>query len=311
MKQVLFEAIGQVDDGYLTRAEKLLEAPARRGLGRKLWTVALAAAICASLLAATAVATGWKTGIFQALEETAQLPEDQALFQAAASANREAAPEFAPLPQLDMSKFVLMESYFDGETILLGYNIEAILPRPTVGVEVEEQTLREIRHASPTASLNWSGERTQVESPATEKAREYNLARDGFRLDEDLQTILTTQEYERMWAILESRGYVVIATWDAYVSDGISVNGVDLWEAYGKDHNAYASRTEYETDLGTCLRLEPLPEDVKDGEAVTVTLGLNSGLWYYYLDLEGNACVYCHHTDRQDTPFTIERSGEQ
>ena len=311
MKHVLFEAIGQVDDGYLTRAEKVLEAPSHRGTGRKLWTVALAAVICASVLAATAMAAGWRTGIFQTLGDTAQEPGEQALFQAAASANTEAAPEFVPIPQLDLSKFVLLESYFDGETILLGYDIEAILPRPAVGVEVEEETLQALRHASPAASMPWSGARTQVESPATAKAKEHNLAQNGFYLDKDLQTILTTEEYERMWEILESQGYVVIAAWDAYVSDGISVNGVDLREAYDKDQNAYASRTEYETELGICLRLEPLPEDVKNGEAVTVTLGLKSGLWYYYLDLEGNAYMYCHHTQRQDTPFTIERSGEK
>lgn len=311
MKHVLFEAIGQVDDGYLTRAEKVLEAPSHRRTGRKLWTVALAAAICASVLAATAMAAGWKTGIFQAVGDGISDAEDQALFQAAAGANTGAVPEFAPIPNLDLSRFVLSETYFDGETILLGYNIEAILPRPAVGVEVEKQTLQEIRHASSTASMSWSGERTQVESPATAKAKEYNLAQNGFYLDEDLQTILTTEEYERMWAILESQGYVVIAAWDAYVSNGVSVNGVDLREAYDQDHNAYASQTEYETEIGTCLRLEPLPEDVQNGEAVTVTLGLKSGLWYYYLDLEGNAYMYCHHTQRQDTPFTIERSGEK
>lgn len=309
MKHVLFEAIGQVDDGYLTRAEKALEAPSHRGTGRKLWTVALAAAICASVLAATAMAAGWETGIFRELEN--RETEDQALFQAAADANPEVALEFASIPELDLSQFVLLEKYFDGNTILLGYDMEAVLPRPAVGVEVEEETLQALRHASPTASMPWSGGRTQVESPATAKAKEYNLAQNGFYLDEDLQTILTTEEYERMWEILESQGYVVIAAWDAYVSDGISVNGMDLWEAYDKDHNAYASRTEYETEYGTCLRLEPLPEDVKNGEAVTVTLGLKSGLWYYYLDLEGNAYMYCHHTQRQDTPFTIERSGEK
>lgn len=309
MKHVLFEAIGQVDDGYLTRAEKALEAPSHRGTGRKLWTVALAAAICASVLAATAMAAGWETGIFRELEN--RETEDQALFQAAADANPEVALEFASIPELDLSQFVLLEKYFDGNTILLGYDMEAVLPRPAVGVEVEEETLQALRHAAPMASMPWSGGRTQVESPATAKAKEYNLAQNGFYLDEDLQTILTTEEYERMWEILESQGYVVIAAWDAYVSDGVSVNGVNLREAYDQDHNAYASQTEYETEIGTCLRLEPLPEDVQNGETVTVTLGLKSGLWYYYLDLEGNAYMYCHHTQRQDTPFTIERSGEK
>lgn len=300
MKHALFEAIGQVDEGYLTRAETLLEAPVPRSSRRRLWTVALAAAICVSVLAATAVATGWKTGIFRELE--GREPQEQALFQAAASANTKSIPQFAPIPELDASRFVLLESYFDGETILLGYNMEAILPRPAVGVEVDEKTLRDIRHGTPTGSMTWSGERTQVQSPATEKAKEYNLAKNGFSLDKDLQTILTTQEYERMWEILESQGYVILAAWNPSVGDHILVDGQELPEPWV---------TEYDTQFGACRRIDSLPESAREADSVTVTLKLRSGLWYYYLDLEGNAWRCCHHTESQDASFPLERSEAQ
>ena len=302
MKHVLFEAIGQVDDGYLTRAEKLLEASSHRGTGRKLWTVALAAAICASTLAATAMATGWKTGIFQALGDTAQEPGEQALFQAAASANTEPAPEFAPIPELDMSKLVLLEKYFDGQTILLGYDMEAILPRPAVGVEVDAQTIAKITQGNPAGGLFWSGPREQLESPATKNAEKYGMTGYGLSLDRDLQTILTKEEYETMWNILEDQGYVVIAAQNAYVSDHILVDGQRLREPWTE---------EYKTDLGTCRRMDSLPETVQDADGVTVTLRLKSGLWYYYLDLEGNAFLSCDHTDSQDFSFLIERSLEK
>lgn len=295
MKHVLFEAIGQVDDGYLTRAEKLLEAPARRRGGRRLRTVALAAAICASVLAATAMASGWKTGIFRELGD--RETEDQSLFQAAASANSEAAPEFAPIPELDLSKLVLLEKYFDGQTILLGYDMEAILPRPAVGVEVDAQTLKDIRHGAPVSSMIWSGERTQADGRG--KARQHDLAENGFQLDEDLQTILTQEEYDAMWDILEREGYVIIAAWNPSVGDHILVDGQELLEPW---------TTEYDTQLGTCRRIDSLPDSTRDAGSVTVTLKLRSGLWYYYLDLEGDAFLYCDHTDSRDASFVIERS---
>lgn len=293
MKHVLFEAIGQVDDGYLTRAEKLLEAP--RSTGRKLWTVALAAAVCASILAATAVATGWKTGIFRELES--QESTDQALFQAAADANTEAAPEFAPIPELDLSRFVLLERYFDGNTILLGYDMEVLLPRPAVGVEVDEQTLNDIRHGSPISSMVWSGGRTQTDGRG--KAKQHDLAQNGYLLDEDLHTILTQEEYDAMWAILEREGYVVLAAWNPSVGDHILVDGQELPEPW---------TTEYGTQAGICRRLDSLPDSVRDADSVTVTLTLRAGLWYYYLDLEGNAFLYCHHTDSREASFVMERS---
>lgn len=295
MKHILFEAIGQVDDGYLTRAEALLEAPARTGPRRKLWTMALAAAICASILAATAVATGWKTGIFRELE--ARESEDQALFQAAADANSEAAPAFAPIPELDMGQFVLLERYFDGDTILLGYDLEGILPRPAVGVEVDAGTLEDLRHGTPTASITWDGERTQADGRG--KAKAHRLTQDGFLLDEDLQTILTQEEYDTMWQILETEGYVVLAVWNPSVGDHILVDGQELPEPW---------TTEYGTRLGACRRLDSLPDSVRSADTVTVTLNLRAGLWYYYLDLEGNAFRYCHHTASQTVPFVIERS---
>lgn len=295
MKHVLFEAIGQVDDGYLTRAEKILEAPARRGAGRKLWTVALAAAICASILAATAVATGWKTGIFRELE--GRETEDQELFQAAADVNSEAAPEFASIPELDLSQFVLLEKYFDGSTILLGYDMEAVLPRPAVGVEVDAETLEEIRHSTPMSSMIWSGARTQADGHG--KAKQHNLAKNGYLLDEDLQTILTQEEYDTMWDVLEREGYVLIAAWNPSVGDHILVDGQELPEPW---------TTEYDTQLGTCYRIDSLPDSVRDADSVTVTLKLRSGLWYYYLDLEGDAFLCCDHTNSQDVSFVIERS---
>lgn len=297
MKHVLFEAIGQVDDEYLTRAEKLLEAPARKGTGRKLWTVALAAAICASILAATAVASGWKTGIFRELE--GRETEDQTLFQAAVDANTEAAPEFASIPELDLSQFVLLEKYFDGNTILLGYDMEAVLPRPAVVVEVDAETIAQICRGNSTGSLFWNGERKQIESPATKNAEKYGLTGDSFALDHDLQNVLTVEEYENMWNILENQGNVVIAARNAYVADRILVDGVRLSEPWTE---------EYRTELGTCRRLGTLPDAAQNADSVTVTLTLKSGLWYYYLDLDGNAFLTCDHTDSQDFSFTIERT---
>lgn len=166
-----------------------------------------------------------------------------------------------------------------------------------MGVEVDAETLKDIRHGTPIASMIWSGERTQADGRG--KAKQHNLAKNGYLLDEDLQTILTQEEYDTMWDVLEREGYVVIAAWNPSVGDHILVDGQELPEPW---------TTEYDTQLGTCYRIDSLPDSVRDADSVTVTLKLRSGLWYYYLDLEGDAFLCCDHTNSQDVSFVIERS---
>lgn len=312
--QKLFEAFSYVDDWYLdiadTPAKELsdMKKETKHLSSRKTFTVLLAAAICASLLAVTAVAAGWVPGLFSALKE--EYPYDEALFDAAAQANTDAVPEVVEIPNLDLSKFVLMERYFDGETILVGYDLDVVLPEPVVGIEPEEDLLKQIKKGSRMSRISWNSPQPWYEEPATENAVKYDLLQDAFEMDRMLKGTLSDPEYQKAWKLLEEQGYVCIAVRDAWIGDHISVNGRDTIEDYLSDGVSYSNRTDYTSELGSCIRLDPLPENVQNLDTVTVTLNVRSSVQYWYMDLEGNGRIY-HDSSNQlseEISFELERS---
>lgn len=310
--QTLWEAFSYIDDWYLDIAD----APAKETLemrketkhfsARKTFTVLLAAIICVSLLAVTAAATGWIPGLFNMLKE--KYPQDEELFEAAAQANTDAVPEFLEIPHLDLSKLVLMERYFDGETILIGYDLDTVLPEPVVGIEPEEALLKEIKKGSRMSQI-WNDSYTFCEESATENAIKYDLLQDAFQMDRLLKGTLSEEAYQKAWKLLEDQGYVCIAVREVWLGDHILINGRDIVEDYLAE-NAYADRTDYTSELGNCIRLEPLPEAVKTQETVTVALTIRSSVQYWYMDLKGNGRVYTDSdsVESNQVSFELERS---
>ena len=154
----LFEAIGYIDERYLD----MIDAPEtemysmkdnhKRLLSRRTLSIMLAAVICISLLTVTATAAGWIPGLFNFLKS--RFPQDKELFEAAAQANENAVPEVKESPHLDLSKFTLLEQYFDGNTILIGYNFDIILPEPTIGFEPDAELLAKNRYYHDNVQAN-------------------------------------------------------------------------------------------------------------------------------------------------------------
>lgn len=307
--QKLFEAFSYIDDWYLdiadtphTEVKEMTHYSLKRVI-----TIALAAALCISLLAVTAMAAGWIPGIFKELQE--KIPEDQALFEAAVEANTDAVPEIAEIPQLDLSKLVLLERYYDGETILLGYDLEKVLPEPVL-VQPEEELLKDIKRGSRVSQIGWGSEQPWMERAADGYAVQHNFPEDGYLMDRMLKGALSEESYEQAWKLMEQQGYVCIAVWDVYIGDHVLVNGHDTFEAYDPETNPYAGQTEYSAEQGVCLRLEPLPEEGRDQEKVTVTLNVKSSMEYWYLDMYGNGRVYfdSSNTKSEEVSFELERS---
>lgn len=308
----LYEAIGLVDDRYLD----MVDAPEKETTTmkhthftvRKTLTYLLVAAIAVSLLTVTAAAAGWIPGLFLLLKE--KYPQDQALFDAAAQANTDAVPEVLEIPHLDLSKFTLLEQYFDGETILIGYNFDVVLPEPVVGVEPDAELLENIKNGTDITSIAWPHEESWHTEPDTENARKHNLSEEASAMDRMLKGTLSEAEYQKAWNLMETQGYVCIAVRDASLGDHILINGIDTVEAY-MESNAYADRTEYTSELGNCIRLEPLPEDVNSQEQITVTVNIFSAVTYWYMDLEGNGKIYYDTSNRttDQLSFVLNRVG--
>lgn len=304
----LYEALGYIDDWYLDIVDAPVKEtadmkPKKHFSARKIITYALAAAICISVLTITAVAAGWIPEMFLALKE--KYPQDQELFDAAIQANANYAPEIIELPQLDLSQFVLLEQYFDDETILIGYNLDIVLPEPVVGIEPNSELLEIIKSGTPITSIVWPEDESWQNTSISENASKHNLALDASEMDRMLKGTLSEAGYQKAWELMDTQGYVCIAQRKAWLGDHILINGVDIVEAY-LESNAYADRTDYTSEFGNCIRLEPLPEDVRIQNTVTITLNVRSSIDYWYMDLEGNGRIYYDTSSISTDPVSFE-----
>ena len=301
----LWDAFGAIDERYLEIAEKTT-APQRRISLRRTAGLILAAAICLSLLAVTAVAAGWVPSIFELLQE--QFPQETVYAQAA-QASQAQIPEVVELPKMDASKFVLSQSYYDGQTILLGYNLEEMLPEPVVGYQVDEALLREIKGTSQ--SFEGIDRKTYEENfgPLPEYVQEHSMKRDALAMEGELRQILSPEAYEKMWKLLLQNGSVCVVTQDLFVGDHKLVNGVDTIAAMA-DNPGAIGMTDVYTEAGTCLYLNPLPEAAQNQSSVTVELKVKSGFQYWYLELEGHGYWAYAPNQEQIVSFTLENVQE-
>lgn len=301
----LWDAFGAIDERYLEIAEKTT-APQRRISLRRTAGLILAAAICLSLLAVTAVAAGWVPSIFELLQE--QFPQETVYAQAA-QASQTQIPEVVELPKMDASKFVLSQSYYDGQTILLGYNLEEMLPEPVVGYQVDEDLLREIKGTSQ--SFEGIDRKTYEEifGPLPEYVQEHSMKRDALAMEGELRQILSPEAYEKMWQLLLQNGSVCVVTQSLYLSDHALVNGIDTVTTL--DYNTgMIGMTDIQTEAGTCLYLNPLPDAGQNQSSVTVELKVKSGFQYWYLELEGHGYKAYAPNQEQSISFTLENVQE-
>ena len=327
MKNKMFEAVSYVDDWYLdmvdTPPKEILPMKEKKHVSpRKFVSVLVAAVICASILAVTAMAAGWIPNIFREVQE--KYPWDKELFEEAAQ-SPQSAPEVVEIPQMDLSKFTLYERYYDGEKIMLGYDLNKIIPEPVVGFEPDEGLLKKLTNKPDYARMPYPGQtddtleqrlelgiidkeeyNTALES-RSDYAKQYDLHNyQNIVMDLELQHDLTPEQYEQFWKILVEKGHCCVVTYNVYIGDHMWVNGVDMSETYDPETNAYAGITEYVTENGKCLYLEPLPETVQDLDSVTVELKIKSGIMYRYMELDG----YCYtaYADNQEqmASFTLD-----
>lgn len=310
----LFDAFGYIDDRYLDIVDAPekeyieMNADKKHCFTRRSVSFLIAAAICVSILAVTAMAAGWIPILFKSLKE--KYPQDAELFEAAAEANNDAVPTVMKIPHLDLSQFVLLEQYFDGNTILIGYNFDVVLPEPVVGIEPDNELLQEIQNSTKITDIAWSGSECWLTTPATENASKHTLEADAAEMDRMLKGTLSETDYNKAWQWMNTQGYVCIAVRNAWLGDHILINGADTVEAY-LESNAYADRTEYTSELGNCIRLEPLPDDIRTQEQITVTLNVRSSVEYWYMDMngEGRICHDVRSITSDQISFALKNAG--
>ena len=289
----LLEAFQYVDDTYLEQAEA---RPSRPVSLKKRIFVLVAAILCISILSVTAIAE--LPSVFQYLKQMD--PEDAPLYEAAEQANRDTPPEPVDLPQLKEASLIVNDRYYNGETILLGLDVKAVEGEPAIGFEPDADLMKEIRafgHAD--TAFIWEEPAAAIPYPRYAGA-----------LAASLQHELTESQYKKLQQCMETYGHCCVVIRDAFVGDHIHVNGTDMMATYDMEVNAYAGITEDNTPAGEAIRLDPLPENARNQEEVTVELNIKSGLIYYYLDTQGHGFTYYAVPDSVTAEITIQNSKQ-
>lgn len=319
----LYEAIGQIDDRFLdlldTPEKEKINMKQKHFTARKTLTYLLAAAICVSILAVTAMAAGWIPNIFAAVKPVWE--EDAKILEEVLQVTQAQTVEQFSAPELDFTQFTLYERYYDGEKILLGYDNSKVIPDPIVGFQPDESLLEKITQrplwsdaAAPDQTsddlemMHAQGWITEEAYQGVMDSRTENAKKHGLRkrwqviLDSQLKEELTTEQYDQFWKILLETGTCCVAIpQDLYVSDHIWVNGSDCGEVLNQEVGNF--RSDYTTEVGNCIILTPLPEAGQNQESVTVKMNLRSGWTYWYVELEGD--VFQYYAPNPAFPITV------
>ena len=243
---------------------------------RKRFRPALIAAAAAALLLAlgiTAYATGWAQSFIAQIPARYAVPDaarDAFLEKAGELSNKE--PETVELTETEIGgeSFKLEESYYDGENLMLVYSLDALL-RPV--------------------EFGYGPGGEHFDDLHTDGA-DYMFA---FQPDK-----FTPEDFEKVLEIqhgTEPAGFI----WhNVYIGDHIRLtDGTDV-----------GPMIELETEDGKIFlqNQNPLPEALRDRDALELSLYVKEGAMYYYKD---GACeyYYCPVVQGEPVTFTIPNCG--
>lgn len=331
MKNRMFEAVSYVDDWYLdmvdTPPKEILPMKEKKHVSpRKFVSVLVAAVIFASILAVTAMAAGWIPNIFREVQEK-YYPDSSADFEDAIQYVETQQPEMVEIPELDLTRFTLSESYYDGQKIMLGYNLDEVLPESIVGYEPDEELLAEIKGAPLDSDSNAPQEDVSIDSlleqgcidpffynRMLEDRSDYAKQADmrgyySLLMDTLIQSILSPEQQVQFWQELEEKGHCCVVEYEVHIGDHKKVNGVDMFDTLTPE-NPSAGMYEYATDSGKFILLDPLPEEGQNQDSVTVELELRSSIQYYYMEKGGVSYHRGLPYLVKDMSFTLENANQ-
>ena len=307
----LYEALGDIDGKYLDLVDAAEQEAGKRKhkhfSARKTILYLLAAAICVSLLGVTAAAAGWIPNIFAAVEPAFQ--KDAEILEAALEVTQTQEPETIEIPDADYTKITLFERYYDGDSVILGYELlKEIKKMPFYSHTPYPGMTDDTLELKVELGILSQEEYEQRMESRSDYAKKYNLHKEWqLYMDEYMQLELSPEQYEQFWKILIETGSCCVALPSKpWVGDHILVNGHDMFETYAIGTNEYAGRVDYTTDVGDCILLNPLPTKAQDQSSVTVKLKIKSGWEYWYMELDGDMYHTYKSNPDYDAAFTLE-----
>ena len=284
----------------------------------------LIAAVIALLLAlgVSAYAAGWFAPIFHKMQGMTPDTEQKALYKAAEQAviDQEQTPKTVTLPAFDNSKITLSERYYDGKTLLLGVNLEEVVPGMTEGYTPDDALLAKIKNVAFFHDVNGNDnldvllsegmERSLYEEyldHRTDYAKEYDLRNlSAITLDWMLKEKLSAEEYEAAWKRLRETGHLCVVDSEVYIGDHILLDdGTDI----GMVGQQNVDSDDVSAHSGNIfIEASSLPEAARNRDALHINLNIKNARTYYSVTLGDPAYFYYEFVDEVQVPFIVEIS---
>ncbi len=303
--------------------------------------VALASAFCV-----TAYAAGWISPTFHRMQTMFAVPEDGTDVSAAfaeeidqyrakakerndlyAAAeqymnNRQPEPDTVTLPEFDNSRVTLSERYYDGEHLLLGINLDEVVPGPVVGYMPDEDQKKKIRNVAFFYDVQGNDnlddlleqgmDREIYDNYLTNRsdhAKQYDLrSLSAIEFDWYLRRELTEEAYADAWKSLQETGSLCVVESSVYIGDHIILDdGTDL----GPTGQFKLDSSTSDAHSGNIfIEMNNLPEKAQNRDALNINLKLKNGRTWYYVELDGPAYYYYETAGESLVSFTIENGSK-
>lgn len=261
--------------------------------------VAIAACI-ALMLGAVCYAAGWPSLFQQMKDQTTQ--DMQKLYESAIEANEGKEPEVIDVDSPDFSALTVMESYYDGESLLLGIDISSVTPAPVIGYEPEEAIITEMK-SIPGNYAFITGDDTLAQEEEqewlenrTDHAKEADLrSMSAIIMDHQLKEKLSEDEYEQFWTLLGENGHACVVFQSVTPSDHVLLaDGGDCGNA---------SWTELSD--GWTLSISPLTDEAQNLDSLDLQLKLYTYQEYWYMELDGSAYIAYERDEGTQVPVLV------
>ena len=330
-REKISEAVGNLADRHVTATAQYdprgVSGGPERIIPMKTRTIRkplLIAAVVTLLLAlgVCAYAAGWLAPIFHKMQSMTPDTEQKALYKAAEQAviDQEQTPETVTLPAFDNSKITLSERYYDGKTLLLGVNLEEVVPGMTVGYMPDDALLAKIKNVAFFYDVNGNDDLDVLLSEGMERllyeeyldhrtdyAKEYGLRNlSAITLDWMLKEKLSAEEYEAAWKLLRETGHLYVVDSEVYIGDHILLDdGTDIGTAGQQNMDS----DDVSAHSGNILiEASSLPEAAQNRDALHINLNIKNARTYYYMELGGPAYFYYEQVGAASVPFTVKNS---
>ena len=198
------------------------------------------------------------------------------------------------------------------------------MPDPIVGYQPDEELFAKIKSMKEFEHTPYPGmtddtlelkvelgimtqeEYEQIMAGRSNYAKQFDLHKEWqLTMDAQMKETLSPEQYEQFWKILSETGACcVVLPSEPWIGDHILINGHDNGEVIGPD--CWSNRSDYTTDQGNCILLNPLPEAARNQETISVELSLRSGWYYWYMELDGDVYSYFESNPPYPATFILE-----